>query len=547
MPVTRSSRTDRKSILWNICIILLAIGICVLLVCYSHTRSGIPSDSVTEEIIPYSIIRLQDGSKEYKFDVHKRTDTADRLRFYTAHQFIEAYNSNGIIYEYNRDGGIWFSSPGSAYHFVPITEDDTVVIVHVTPAYKCVSNQTLQFYTGECESMIEELMRNSLSKFVASILMLITATGLFVYYCFMFRRIVNGREMLYLSIFSFIMGIWSFNETDVSALIMTNKIFDCVIPYICILSMVAPFVMFIYEYLGLADKIVYKIILWINIIEFVVLSILHFTKIYEYRESLFLMQINLVIAAMYLFFAVVIKIAKRQYTRRLQICVIGLGLFAFAMIVDLIDYYRSLGDADSFGRYVYLTFIFLLTWDMIKGTNEIILKGRRAKELEAFAITDSMTGVFNRNAYEKYIASIKSLDGLRVIVADLNNLKYTNDTFGHDAGDAFIIEVADVINDICGARSNCYRTGGDEFVVFLENYSDGAAERVVRGIRTRVAALNMKPYYSFKFEVAIGVATYDPVLDKDIASLLKRADQSMYADKKRQKESAAQSVLGLIR
>ena len=166
------------------------------------------------------------------------------------------------------------------------------------------------------------------------------------------------------------------------------------------------------------------------------------------------------------------QIIRRNFSRRLEICAAGLSLFVFALFVDIAQYYKSLGDADEVGRYVFFIFVFMLAWDMIKEANEILEKGRRAKQLEVFALTDSMTGLYNRNAFERQtkVEAEKggSLDGLVAVVADANGLKHCNDTYGHEKGNYSIIILCKLVCNIF-THSPVFRIGGDEFIVILRN------------------------------------------------------------------------------
>lgn len=81
---------------------------------------------------------------------------------------------------------------------------------------------------------------------------------------------------------------------------------------------------------------------------------------------------------------------------------------------------------------------------------------------------DSLTGLLNRTAWNKKINELNSnTNEIGVVFADLNNLKYANDHFGHLAGDALINTFTDILK-ICFKKDSIYRIGGDEFVVVIE-------------------------------------------------------------------------------
>ena len=108
-------------------------------------------------------------------------------------------------------------------------------------------------------------------------------------------------------------------------------------------------------------------------------------------------------------------------------------------------------------------------------------------DIEIQRDTDPLTGVKNKNAYDRKVEDIslriKNKDNIKFAIAlfDINDLKVTNDQFGHNAGDKLIIRSARLI---CSQfkRSPVYRIGGDEFVVILENADYNNREALVRAL-----------------------------------------------------------------
>ena len=124
-----------------------------------------------------------------------------------------------------------------------------------------------------------------------------------------------------------------------------------------------------------------------------------------------------------------------------------------------------------------------------------------------------------------------------LVMIDLNNLKEINDEFGHDKGDIAITGIAELI---CHEFSHSpdYRVGGDEFVVLVERYDYDNVNSIIRRIRDRQKELKNDESIEMwgKMRAAIGVAIYDEVNDRSIMEVFKRADDSMYQNKKKMKE-----------
>ncbi len=97
-------------------------------------------------------------------------------------------------------------------------------------------------------------------------------------------------------------------------------------------------------------------------------------------------------------------------------------------------------------------------------------KRRMMQELERMSFVDLLTGLYNRNRYNKTLQNLKqeSPKSLGIIYIDMNGLKEINDSYGHDYGDFMIQETANLIQQVF--EKDAYRIGGDEFIALLKIY-----------------------------------------------------------------------------
>ena len=532
-------RKKKKSIFDIITILAFVVAIIFIVSCAIGTADLFSVDRGVEDasiVEPDDVVQLADGSIKYYFNVAGHGHFTNCLLFYTAHQIVYVYNDGVLAYSFDDIREVWGHTPGVSYNFVDIDEATSYVTVIVKPVYQIVANQDITFYLGNSYTMYNELITASMPKVLASFLIVILSLVLFIYYEFMSNKQFIGREMLHLSAFAFFCGVWCLNETDAISLIQGNNILKSIIPYLCLMSAPQALVMFITDYLNLENRFMSKLlVIWGNV-QFLTLIVLHILGIAEFRETLPMVHIIICVTVMYMIGAIIYKIIKRQVTSRLVMCVIGLSLLLIAIIVDIKTFYTTFGDADKIGRYMFLAFVILLSWNMFKDTNAIIEKGRRARQLEHFALTDSMTGLLNRNAFETHATNETELDGVVAIVADANGLKECNDTYGHEEGDIYITTVAEVFSEVFGKYGNCYRTGGDEFCCIINNGYAVNLEKLKKNFETRIRNKNVTEDYAFEVSVAIGFAQYDQHRDKNFRELVKRADASMYENKHLYKE-----------
>lgn len=148
---------------------------------------------------------------------------------------------------------------------------------------------------------------------------------------------------------------------------------------------------------------------------------------------------------------------------------------------------------------------------------------------------DILTGMKNRNSYEVDLNNYSArgnLEGMGVILADVNGLKEVNDRLGHDMGDKYICLVSKAIHDSKTNNMIGYRTGGDEFVIFCHCETEQGLEVFVNSCREKVQA---NKFEDMRCSVACGYVLFDPQRDKNLHETVKRADKMMYKDKESQK------------
>ncbi len=163
---------------------------------------------------------------------------------------------------------------------------------------------------------------------------------------------------------------------------------------------------------------------------------------------------------------------------------------------------------------------------------------KRLEEVVKRANNDPLTGVKNITAYTEAVGELtrriadKEEPEFAIVMCDINHLKLINDTFGHNMGDKYIKNCSRLICKTY-AHSPVYRIGGDEFAVILtgEDYAkrneliDDLGERIVKA----AAADSID---NGKASLAVGMSVFNPYTDFSVASVTKRADDSMYVNKR---------------
>ena len=165
----------------------------------------------------------------------------------------------------------------------------------------------------------------------------------------------------------------------------------------------------------------------------------------------------------------------------------------------------------------------------------------REKELRFSAYRDSLTGLRNTTSYKSWVAEFdKEIENktanFGVVVFDLNQLKETNDTCGHDVGDKLIATAAKVISDVF-KRSPVFRIGGDEFLAVLQNKDLENCEKLFVQLDLECANTRIEEKREIPIVIARGFAMFDSDKDLHFNDVFKRADNAMYENKRQTKEA----------
>ena len=157
--------------------------------------------------------------------------------------------------------------------------------------------------------------------------------------------------------------------------------------------------------------------------------------------------------------------------------------------------------------------------------------------MDTVAYQDALTHVKNKAWYDNVEKRVnediaKGNAEFGIIMADLNNLKKINDTYGHEHGNDYIFGAC---HKICVVfeHSPIFRVGGDEFVVLLEKADYENRDNLMQQITEEFAETSSDEQRSpwRRYSVAMGLAVYDRMQDRDMNDVFKRADALMYKNK----------------
>ncbi len=171
---------------------------------------------------------------------------------------------------------------------------------------------------------------------------------------------------------------------------------------------------------------------------------------------------------------------------------------------------------------------------------DILERKQVEKMLEHFSFMDGLTGISNRRYFDQSLEQewrrcLREYTSVSLIMADIDHFKIFNDTYGHQAGDDCLKEVAQVLKESLNRPADmAARYGGEEFGIVLPDTGLDGAMKVAETMRARVEELGIPHKNSSVSQwvtISLGVATLAATQDHSPSGLVAAADQALYQAK----------------
>lgn len=182
--------------------------------------------------------------------------------------------------------------------------------------------------------------------------------------------------------------------------------------------------------------------------------------------------------------------------------------------------------------------IYAATGPVLASFGFLLLHQERAyKKLKLMADKDSLTGLLNRQAFERlanqhYAIANNSVNPIWVMMIDIDYFKKINDSYGHEVGDAALKQCSLLIENIVNNKDIVGRMGGEEFMVLLPNSDTIVAEQITKDILKTISQTNFTHGdVAINLTVSIGLASKNND-ENNFRLTLKRADLAMYKAKR---------------
>ncbi|MDD3306445.1 MAG: diguanylate cyclase [Acetobacterium sp.] len=383
---------------------------------------------------------------------------------------------------------------------------------------------------GEDSSLVYYVFKQGFSGFI--VFLVLFAMGLLAIVFSIFTKSVADNRFLYLGLLVIATSIWILSEAKLLQFFLGNRYIIGGISYLMVPLMGAFFSLYVKEtiFVEPQNKRLMQMMAGLYLFLLIASMFLQGWGISAFIETMNIMFIVIFLNIMVFAFLVVSELVKQknqnatQFFKYMSVLSISVILEGIAFFTNHFDY------TSAFLRIGSLVFFGLLLMDSYLYFKRSLQSQKERDLYETLAYKDVLTGGNNRAAFERDFEKLRNKEeSFRLVLLDLNELKYINDHFGHGSGDEAIKTLYRMMHNAFMPEGVCYRIGGDEFAILMENTAETVVKRSI--IQMRKPLKRAESHVEYPLEVAIGTDVYDAWIWENLTRFYHHVDQKMYADK----------------
>lgn len=441
---------------------------------------------------------------------------------------------------------------GSGYHYVNLPDNSAgkPFVVEITAGERNAFTSIPVFHITSADRQFPDFAGKNFFNLLIGVFMIVLgliSSGVSLGLVFKRRRY---RRLIYIGMFVLLLGIWILCNTKTMQVFSTNLRFNTVLEYASLYMAVIPIFCLIRFMRNDAEP--WKKYLMDGIVVFT--NVFAVTALVGQAADLFhisslLMGFHFECGAALIVYIFTALKPVREMTpseRLMNIAILIMCVFAGADLIRFnVQKYIMANEASldmSFLPLASLVFTVLLFMSNLYYFYEVFTRQARAASLEKAAYEDPVTGLYNRAYSEKRFRELsKKKQPYLLINFDLNGLKTTNDTYGHEVGDRLIFRFATALSEGFSELGEAFRMGGDEFMVLV---TEPDMEKVRSSFdtlfeRSEVYSYGLPTKLSYAYGMA-GSKQFEDVQEEHEGQraelVYQLADRNMYTMKQAQKK-----------
>lgn len=470
------------------------------------------------------------------------------LRLNIKHAAIRMYIDGEEVYEYGHNRMKANKTVGSGIQFVDFPEQykgKTLQInmqVAEDNAFARFASMRVYEWKNAYRALITE---NRLPMFFGSFLVVF---GLSILIITTFAVLLSRKfiRVFCIAAFSICVGLWTLCYYNVILVFSIPLYSVSLIEYMVFYLAPLPLMIYLYQNVkNLNNKVftvLYGVILMVQVGFDITVFTLHTLDIVHCAAAIRYFQMLIVIELLYFVIVLVTNIKNSNLVSRLYM--IGMLIIALGVGYDLCAYYgsryynHSFFDIRGVSSISVMILVFIMIFTFYIDLTEKMMKDTQQKALIKQAYTDELTQLSNRRYCAEQMVKINEEQDFdyAVVCFDLNNLKITNDTYGHMRGDVLIKSAAEVISQTFSTQGVVGRMGGDEFIAILQHVDEVWMKERMKVFHANMERKNQEDT-GLHLSIAYGYAFGKETEEKDIEKVYQVADNRMYENKQAAKKT----------
>lgn len=461
---------------------------------------------------------------------------------------VTVYLDTEQIYEYGWDRINQHKTVGSGYLPVNLPDDyaaKTLTLQFTVAEDKAFSRfDPIRIYEWKNIYRII-LTENRVPLFLGCFL---TIFGLVTCCITAFALLFSGKfsRIFCVSLFSICIGLWTLCYYNVLLIFAMPLYTISLLEYLTLYLAPVPLVIYMREDVKALNRpfmyAIYRCLLTVQLLATTLFLSLHTVDLVHCAATLKYMQVLILCNLVYF---IIVEFMNLRITRQLihRLFLIGMLVLSGCVGYDLVFYYfnryqgiaiSSTKGIASVGLVIFISLILVSFY--IDLTRKMMQETERNFLIKS-AYTDELTQIHNRRYCMEYMARIKDMENpdYTVFCFDLNNLKTTNDTYGHAYGDILIRSAAEVIVDAFEPHGLVARMGGDEFIAIVETDDPKEISAMIGEFQKNISRKN-EEIPDLHLSIAYGYASCSPK-EYNIEKIYQIADDRMYENKQQMKRS----------
>lgn len=473
------------------------------------------------------------------------------LRIWLCHSAFDIYLDDKLLCSYAKDNLQEHTIIGSGYHWIPLPADfagqEIKFLIYINEPNALATIEVPVI--GEADKAIPDLISENFSIVFASIFLIVLGLALTLPSLIMSLISPGFSQLVYTGIFSGIIGTWTLCNRSIIQIVSDNRVLNMYLEYFSVYLGPLPILLFLQSIRKQKSRSGFKmahLFIFINLLLIVCTLACHFLHIVNFPQWIPIYHVLDIAIIIYFITSIVIQILHGR--REEQYLLLGIILMTFCFAYDLLIFNVSKYFAGNISNMIGLSawgglafigcMLFSYGCFIKKGiTNQI-----EKETLLKMAYSDQLTKLYNRNYYMQHLTRLEAEHlPYTVISFDLNFLKHSNDSLGHNSGDLLLCCFASVLKDSFEEYGHICRVGGDEFSVLIDGCDPDLIQNLLLSYRKRLLAENQKGH-PFPISAAWGVAFSLENKNANYSQIINLADKRMYKKKATMKERSSKKV-----